>query len=334
MRAVVISKAGGPEVLVIQDVEQPKPAPEQVLVRVKASALNRADLLQRQGHYPAPFGFPQNIPGLEFAGEVVETGALARMWKPGQRVFGITGGGAHAEFVAVHERTLAEIPRNLSWSEAAAIPEVFITAQDALWKQAALRPSEIVFVNAVGSGVGLAAVQLARALGAEVYGSSRTQDKIERAREFGLTQGTIADSADELPEKFQHLTGGRGADIVLDLLGGAYVNAGIKLLAPQGRMIFIGTMAGAKSELDLRHVLGKRLMLRGTVLRARPLEEKIAATQAFARELCPLFERGALRPILDSEFDMRDIQAAHRRMESNQGFGKIVLRMDGPGAER
>ncbi len=334
MKAVIISKAGGSEGLIIREVEQPRPAPDQVLVRVKASALNRADLLQRQGHYPAPFGSPQNIPGLEFAGEVVEAGPLVQSWKPGQRVFGITGGGAHAEYIAVHERTVAEVPHNLSWTEAAAIPEVFITAQDALWKQAALRPSEIVLIHAVGSGVGLASAQLARVLGAQVYGTSRTQDKIERALEFGLTQGITASSAEDLPEKLHHLTQGRGADVVLDLLGGPYVNASLKLLALRGRMIFIGTMAGSRTEFDLRHVLSKRLMLRGTVLRARPLEEKIAATQAFARELCPLFERGALRPVIDKVFDMSDIQEAHQRMESNQSFGKVVVRIDSaePGA--
>jgi len=327
MKAVIISRAGGPEVLEIREIEKPSPAPDQILVRVKASALNRADLLQRQGHYPAPFGSPQDIPGIEFAGEVVAVGSLSSLWKTGLRVFGLTGGGAHAEYVIAQERTVAEIPQRLSWSEAAAIPEAFITAQDALWKQACLRPGEIVVIHAIGSGVGLAALQLANALGAETYGTSRTAEKLERARQFGLKNGIAVSDPKRMATDFKKITNGRGADIVLDLVGGAYMTASLHLLARLGRVIAIGTMAGTKAEIDLRQVLGKRIMIRGTVLRARPLEEKIAATQSFARELCPLFERGVLRPVIDSEFVLHDIQAAHRRMESNQTFGKVVLKV-------
>src|SRR5581483_2162 len=181
MKAIVICAPGGPEVLTVRDFPTPQPSADQVLVRVRAAGVNRADLLQRAGNYPAPPGCPQDIPGLEFAGEVAELGPEARLWKPGQRVFGITGGGAYAEFIVAHERTLAEVPPNLDWLEAASIPEVFITAHDALWKQAALRPSETVLVHAVGSGVGLAAVQLARAMNAVPYGTSRTHDKLQRA---------------------------------------------------------------------------------------------------------------------------------------------------------
>lgn len=327
MKAVVISRAGGPEVLEVRDVAQPAPAPDQVLIRVKATALNRADLLQREGHYPAPFGFPQEIPGIEFAGEVVTVGPLVQLWKPGQRVFGITGGGAYAEYLVAQERTIAEIPQRLSWTEAASIPEAFITAQDALWKQAELRPGEVVVIYAVGSGVGLAALQLANALGAESYGTSRTPDKIERAKQLGLKQGIASSHPATLASEFKQVANGRGADVVLDLIGGRYLNASLEMLASRGRVMCIGTVAGTKAEIDLRHVLSKRIMIRGTVLRARPLEEKIVATQAFARELCPLFERGQLRAVIDSEFEMRDVAAAHRRMESNETFGKVVLKI-------
>src|SRR5712692_4971324 len=181
MQAVWIPRSGGPEVLEIRQVGRPLITPDQVLVRVRASALNRADLLQRQGKYPPPPGFPPEIPGIEFAGEIADLGSATRMWRPGQRVFGLTGGGAHAQYVATHERLLAEIPPNLDWAQAAAVPEVFITAHDALWIQAGLRPAETVLINAVGSGVGLAAVQMVRAIHAVPYGTSRTLDKIEKA---------------------------------------------------------------------------------------------------------------------------------------------------------
>lgn len=264
---------------------------------------------------------------MEFAGEVVAVGPLVQLWKPGQRVFGITGGGAYAEYLVAQERTIAEIPQRLSWNEATAIPEAFITAQDALWKQADLRPGEIVLIHAVGSGVGLAALQLANALGAESYGTSRTPDKIQRAKEFGLKDGIAASDPGSLASEFKKMANGRGADVVLDLVGGNYLNASLQMLAPRGRVMCIGTVAGTKAEIDLRYVLSKRIILRGTVLRARPLEEKIAVTQAFARELCPLFERGQLRPVIDSEFDLRDVAEAHRRMESNETFGKVVLKI-------
>src|SRR5690349_11703064 len=189
MQAVWIAKAGEPEGLEIRSVPRPQIAADQVLVRVRASSLNRADLLQRQGRYPAPAGFPQEIPGIEFAGEIAEVGPQVQIWKPGQRVFGLTGGGAQAQYLAIHERLLAEVPEKLNWAKAAAIPEVFITAQDALWKQAELRPGETVLIHAVGSGVGLAAVQLARAIQAIPYGTSRTAEKIEQAKKLGLQDG-------------------------------------------------------------------------------------------------------------------------------------------------
>jgi putative PIG3 family NAD(P)H quinone oxidoreductase len=329
MKAIVITRPGGPEVLEIRERPNPQPTGEQVLVRVRAAGLNRADLLQRAGHYPAPAGAPADIPGLEFAGEIVSLGPEARLWREGQRVFGLAGGGAYAEYLTVHERTLAEIPPNLNWTEAAAIPEAFITAQDALWKQAALRPGEVLLVQAVGSGVGLAAVQLARAINAIPYGTSRTAEKLERAREFGMEDGVhLAASLDALQPAVERWTGGRGVDVVCELVGGAYVPASIHALAPHGRLIVISSGAGSKVELDLRLLMSRRLTIRGTVLRARPLEEKIAAARAFAQELVPLFARGVLRPVVDREYALAETVAAHARLESNQTFGKVVLRVD------
>src|SRR5207253_10634887 len=211
MRAVVITKPGAPEVLEVQETEAPRPGPGEVLVRVHASALNRADVLQRQGRYPAPPGAPQDIPGLEFAGEVAEQGDGATRWRAGQRVFGITAGGGHAEYLTSHERMLAEIPANVSWSEAAAIPEAFITAHDAFWKQAALVANETVLIHAAGSGVGLAAIQLVRAKGAIPYGTSRTAEKLERARGFGLEEGAVVSGdLEPLASQIQQWTQGTG----------------------------------------------------------------------------------------------------------------------------
>jgi NADPH2:quinone reductase len=327
MRAAVITAPGGPEVLEIRDLPRPEPEGEQILVRVRASALNRADLLQRAGKYPAPPGAPADVPGIEFAGEVVSAGRDARLWREGDRVFGITGGGAHAEYLVAHERAVAAIPDTLEWTDAAAIPEAFLTAHDALWVQARLRPSERVLVHAVGSGVGLAAVQLARAIGAVPYGDARTADKVERAREHGLEDGVALDDLSPLADAVKRWTGGAGVDVVLDLVGGPYVKASVDALGLKGRLMLVGTVAGGRAELELGKALGKRLRIVGTVLRARPLEEKIDATRRFAAEVVPLFERGLLRPVVDEVFDLDRIADAHERLASNETFGKVVVRV-------
>ncbi|HKW46957.1 MAG TPA: NAD(P)H-quinone oxidoreductase [Gemmatimonadaceae bacterium] len=326
MRAATITRPGGPDVLELRDVERPQPGTGEVLVRVRASALNRADLLQREGRYPAPPGWPKDIPGMEIAGEVVQCAPGASLWVDGDRVFGIVGGGANAEFIVTHERTLAAIPSNLSWHEAAAVPEAFITAHDALVTQAAVRASEHVLIHAVGSGVGLAALQLTRAVGAVPIGDARSADKIERARVFGLEHGiTVTDDPSLITKRTQELTGGSGAEIVLDLVGGPYTSVSIAAAAPKGRIILIGTMAGREASLPLGTILGKRLTLRGTVLRARPLEEKILATRAFAAQVVPLLARGVIRPVIDKVFPLNEIAAAHRHLASNATFGKVVI---------
>lgn len=332
MRAVWISHPGGPEVLEIREVGKPDINEDQVLVRVRASALNRADLLQRQGKYPPPPGFPTEIPGIEFAGEVAEAGASVSQWKPGQRVFGLIGGGAHAEYVVTYEHLLAEIPANLSFEQAAAVPEAFITAHDALWTQAGLRPGETVLIHAVGSGVGLAGVQLCRAIQAVPFGTSRTSDKIEKAKPIGLEAGLAvgANNAnfEELHAAAQKWTAGKGINVVLDLVGGAYVKGSQKLLAHMGRMVLVGTVAGGNYELEARYMLSKRLKVWGTVLRARALEEKIEVTQKFAAEVVPLLASGALRPNIDSVFPLAEIAKAHERLESNETFGKVVVTIE------
>jgi len=327
MKAVVITRFGGPEVLEIQDVPAPQAGPDEVLVRVRGTALNRADLLQRLGRYAAPAGMPQNIPGLEFAGEVVESGANAQRWSKGDRVMGITGGGAHAEFVVSHEDAVAGVPTNLDWSAAGAVPEVFMTAYDALL-QAGFNPGDKVLIHAAGSGVGLAATQLARASGGHAFGTSRTADKIERAKQFGLEAGFIVpepSALSGLAEFAEKVTGGRGFDVVLDLNGGPYFAASLEAMSLRARLILIGSVAGSRAEVDLSQILRKRLLVIGTVMRARTLEEKILVTRAFARGVGPLLAQGTVQPVIDSVFPLDQIQDAHRRLESNETFGKVVL---------
>jgi len=263
---------------------------------------------------------------MEFAGEVAEVGAAVRLWKVGQRVFGLLGGAGQAEYIATHELLLAEIPANLNWAEAAAIPEVFITAHDALWVQTRLRPGETVLINAVGSGVGLAAVQVARAIQAVPFGTSRTPDKIDEARKYGLEAGLVVrESLDELVTSAEKWTGGKGINVMIDLVGGPYINAAQKLLAPKGRLILVGTVGGAKADLEVRYVMSKRLEIRGTVLRARSFDEKAAVTRAFATEVVPLLASGVLRPTIDSKFPLAEIGKAHARLESNETVGKVVI---------
>jgi NADPH2:quinone reductase len=326
MKAVVIEKHGGVSGLTVSEVSgPPPPTADLVRVRVRAAGLNRADILQRLGHYPAPAGYPQNIPGLEFAGEVDEVGERVSTWQVGQRVFGITAGGAQAEFLHVPENHLAAVPENLDWAEAAAVPEVFITAHDALFTRAQLTCGENVLIHAAGSGVGTAAIQLAHAAGANVIGTSRTAEKLERAKEFGLIAGVVVNDPAAMVDSISHQTNGRGVDVIMDLVGAKYLEANLKSLAAKGRLIFIGTTAGSQAQLDFSLVMRKRLTIIGTVLRGRSNEEKATATRLFAQSVVPLLAKGTVRPVLDRTYTVEEVRDAHLRMEANENFGKIVL---------
>jgi len=328
MRAIVITKPGGPEVLELREVPLPDPSPGQVRVRIRASAVNRADLLQRLGMYPAPADAPADIPGLELAGEVDALGAGVTELAVGDRVFGLVGGGAYAEAVTANARTLARIPSNLDFTQAAALPEAFITAYDAMVLQAGLVAGEVVLVHAVGSGVGTAAVQIARAIGARAIGTARTALKLGRAQELGMSEGIVPTTKNGAPvfaERVKELTGGKGADVVLDLVGGTYVPESLAALRERGRHVLVGLLAGTSAEIDLGMVLRRRLHLLGTVLRSRPLEEKILAGQVLERRLAPLFATGALGPVIDRVFPLESAGEAHAYVAANEGFGKVVL---------
>ena len=331
MKAVYINEFGGAENLEIREVDDlPKPENTQVSVNVKAAALNRADVLQRKGFYPAPKGFPERILGLEFAGEVSEIGESVKKFKVGDRVFGITAGGAQAEFLLTEESLLAKIPKNLSFTEAAAIPEAFITANDAIFTQGNLQKGETLLIHAVGSGVGLAALQLAKAKKIETVGTSRTLEKLEKCKDFGLNHGILADkTVSEHPKNFAELiraeTAGKGVDVILDLVGANYFKANLESLAPKGRLILVGLVGGRTAEFNLGTALAKRAKIIGTVLRSRSDVEKAEATRAFIENVLPLFENGEIKPNLDKIFEFEEIRKAHEYLESNESFGKIVL---------
>jgi len=336
MRAIVITEAGGPEVLRLVDRPRPEPGPGQILVRVAATAINRADLLQRRGGYPSPPGWPADIPGLEYAGTVEAAGPGAARFSTGDRVMGLVGGGSSADYVAVNQTEVMRVPDSLSLEQAAAVPEAFITAYDAMVVQAGLRSGETMLVHAAGSGVGTATLQIAHHIGARTIGTSRTASKLDRARDYGLDvaietrepttpdrQGS-ADAAAFAETVLGH-TVGHGADVIIDLVGGDYLAGNLQCLARLGRLIIVGLVAGSKATLDMRALMSRRAMIRGTVLRARSPAEKAEATRAFADFGLPLFDTGVLRPVIDSVMPIEDAAAAHRRMEASDTFGKIVL---------
>jgi len=327
MKAVRITKPGGPEVLQIEEVPDPVPGPSDIRVKVHATALNRADLLQAQGNYPAPPDAPQDIPGLEYAGEVLAVGPKARRFKVGDRVMGLVGGGGFAEQLVTHEREALSLPANIDFAHAAAIPEAFITAFDALVLQGGLRPSEHVLIHAAASGVGTAALQLVKAYGAHPIATGRSADKLARCRtEFGLEHALTVANPPAFAKEVRSLSGGAGVDLVLDLVGGAWLNETVASLAPKGRLMLVGLLAGRSVEsLDLNAVLSRRIRLTGTVLRSRPLEEKISVAREFERQVLPLFAQGRIKPVVDAFFPVTQVRQACERMAQNATFGKVVL---------
>jgi putative PIG3 family NAD(P)H quinone oxidoreductase len=287
--------------------------------------LNRADLLQRRGHYPPPPGYSPNIPGLEFAAEIAETGSNVADFKAGDRVFGITAGEAQAELLRIDHRLLTKIPDKLTFAEAAAVPEAFITAHDAVFTQGDLKGEETLLLHAAGSGVGLAALQLGKVFGHRVLGTSRTEEKLDRCREFGLDDGIVVAPDSKFSDEVLTRTNGRGVDVILDLVGGAYFAQNLRSLALKGRLLLVGLTSGSSAEFDLSMALSKRLTLIGTVLRPRSIEDKANATRAFAISVIPLLAAGSAKPNIDKVFDFRDVRAAHEYLESNESFGKVVL---------
>ena len=323
MRAVVLHSHGGPEVLTIEEVPDPEPGPEEVLVEIRSTAVNRADLLQRKGFYPNPFPEALEIPGLELAGIVRAIGERVRLWHLGDEVMAITGGGGYAERAVIHERQLMAVPGSISVTDAGAIPEVFITAWDALVVQGGLTSGRWALVHAGASGVGTAAIQLVKALGGRVVVTC-SGGKADACRALGAD--VVVDyGSEDFVSAVADATDGRGVDVVLDVIGGDYVNRNVRSCRVGGHIVQVGVMGGGSTMVDVGALLPKRLRLTGTVLRARPIEEKIAVSRRFASEVLPLFEDGRLRPVIDSRYPLAQIADAHVRMAENVNVGKIVI---------
>ena len=323
MKAIVLREHGGPEVLQFEDVPSPTFGAEDILVSVAATALNRADLLQRMGFYPNPFPSGPEIPGLEFAGTVKAIGERVTSWKVGDKVMGVVSGGAYAEELVLHERQAMAVPTGMSLHDAAAIPEVFITAWDALVVQGGLTSGRWAMVHAGASGVGTAGIQIAKAIGARIIVTC-SSGKVQSCKDLGAD--VVVDyTSQDFVEEVQKATGGQGVDVILDVIGGDYVERNVASLAVKGRIIQVGVMAGKPLPFNVGLLLGKRASITGTVLRARPLDEKIAITQRFISEMLPLFGSGELKPVIDSSYSIADIAKGHEYMATNGNVGKIVI---------
>ena len=309
--------------LEVGEIDLPEPGPTEVLVDVAAAGLNRADCLQRRGFYPAPPGVPADVPGLEFAGVVESVGDAVSTWKPGDRVMGIVGGGSMATRVVTQGAELMPVPKELSLEEAAAVPEVFLTAYDAIVLQGGLQAGQSVLLHAVASGVGTAGIQLASAIGATSIGTSRTADKLPRCTDLGLNHAVLVEDGSFAEAVLEAAP--KGVDVILDTIGAAYLAQNVKVIGKKGRIIVIGLMGGVKGELALGALLAKRASIHGSVLRSRSAAEKAELTKSFTEEMLERFATGELKPIIDDVLPMTDIQAAHRRMDANETFGKLVL---------
>lgn len=318
---MVFTGAGGNEVVRIEERPDPEPGSEEVVVRAQFAGLNPADTAQRAGHYPAPPGSPEDIPGLEVAGVVETCGGSVSAWRPGDRVFGLVGGGGLADRVTVHERHLAQIPDGLSDQDAAAVPEAFITAHDAISTQAGLRRGEALLVHGAAGGVGSAAIQIGRRIGARSVGTIRSPDAESLVNELGGEPVSDERFADQLLE----LTGGLGVDVILELVGAPHFPENLRALATKGRIVVVGVGAGHEIQLSLRTLMGKRASLRGTLLRARPVEEKAAAVQAFARKVVPGLADGSMKAIIDSVFPFEEITDAFDRLDGRGKLGKVLI---------
>ncbi len=327
MKVIIVREPGGAEQLALADVPDPVPGPADLLVRVHATALNRADAMQRRGHYPPQHG-ASAILGLELAGEVVGMGAEAAGFAAGDRVYGLSGGGGYGELATIDYQLAMPIPDGWDYQVAAAIPEVFFTANTAINHLGALQAGERALIHGGGSGVGIAAIQIARLLGGEAWITAGTDEKCAKARELGATLA-VNYKRDDFVAAVEEASGGAGVDVILDVVGGPYLERNLRSLAHAGRLVEVGLMGGAKTEINLSHLMGKRLRIYGTVMRSRPLADRVAITRAYRRELEPALIDGRMRAVIDRVFPLRDAAEAHRYMEADRNFGKIILDVAG-----
>ncbi len=326
MQAILVRQKGGPEQLVLDTYPTPTPAQDEMLVRVKATALNRADIMQREGKYPPPPDASQLL-GLEVAGLVETPGKNVTRWKPGDRVFGLMGGGGYAEFALLKEELAMPVPEAIRFEEAAGIPEVFLTAYQALSWLGRIRAGETLLVHAGASGVGTAAIQLGKQLGARVFATA-SASKLSVCTALGA-DGVIDYRAGSFADPILEWTDGKGADVIVDFIGAGYLADNVKSLAVDGRLVMLAMLGGARVEsFDLRPLFKKRASIQASTLRSRSVAYQAALTAEFARYALPFFEQGVMRPVIDSVYSWRDVAEAHRKMERNENIGKIILRID------
>ena len=325
MKAIIKTGDGGPEVLELGEVETPEPKPTQLLINIKATALNRADTLQRKGLYPPPAG-ESEILGLELAGIVEDRGSAVTGFERGDRIFGLVGGGGYAEYAIIDYQMAMQIPEGWSFEKAAAVPEVFFTANETLFKLGCLSAGESVLIHAGGSGVGTAGIQMANQAGAQVFITAGSDEKIEKAKVLGCTEG-INYKTHDFAETIRDLTEGKGVDVVQDFIGQPYFERNCSLLKPGGRLVVVGLMGGSKTEIDLGIVLRKRLRILGSIMRPLALGEKIDITRRFVDRWLPLLLTGVINPVIDTVMSLEQAHEAHRYMEANRNFGKIILKV-------
>ncbi len=325
MKAITRKGDGGPEVLQLSEVSPPQPTETQLLVDVKATALNRADLIQRRGGYPPPPG-ESEILGLEIAGTVLGMGAAVTGFNEGDRVFGLVGGGGYAEQAVIDFRMAMFMPDEWSFEEAAAVPEVFFTANENIFTLGRLSAGETILIHAGGSGVGTAGIQITHHVGARVFVTAGTSDKIDNCKALGAIAGINYKQSDFVTE-IERLTDGDGVDVVLDFIGAPYLARNLQILKTKGRLLQVGLMGGSATEIDLGMVMRKRLQIIGSVMRPQSLDEKISITQRFVDRWLPEFKKGTLQPVIDSVYPLAQVREAHQYMEANRNFGKIILKI-------
>lgn len=325
MKAIIKTGNGGPEVLKLAEIETPRPKPTELLINVKSTALNRADTLQRRGLYPPPVG-ESEILGLELSGVVEDKGSAVTGFEHGDRIFGLVGGGGYAEYATIDYQMAMRMPESWSFEKAAAIPEVFFTANETLFKLGRLSVGESVLIHAGGSGVGTAGIQMANHAGAHVFITAGSDEKITKAKTLGCIEG-INYKTHDFAEAIRDLTEDEGVDVVQDFIGQPYFERNCSILKPSGRLVVVGLMGGANTEIDLGIILRKRLQILGSVMRPLKLEEKINITRRFVDRWLPLLQTSVINPIIDTIMPLEQAHEAHRYMEANRNFGKIILKI-------
>jgi NADPH2:quinone reductase len=327
MKAIVITQPGGPEVLQLADRPKSLIAPDEVLIKVMAAGINRPDVFQRKGNYPPPAGAPPDIPGLEIAGTIAEVGEAVTRWKTGDKVCALVTGGGYAEYCNVPEGQCLPIPSNLSYPEAASLPETFFTVWSNVFDRGTLKPGESLLVHGGSSGIGVTTIQMAKALGSTVYVTAGSDDKCSFCEQLGADKAINYKTAD-FKQEIKVLTNGKGVDVILDMVGGDYMPGNIDSLAIEGRLVFINAMNGREVQLDLAKVMAKRLIITGSMLRSREVAIKAAIAKNLEQKIWPLIESGAIKPVIYKIFNAEDAAEAHRLMESSTHTGKIVLRFE------